>query len=271
MKKFKKHKLLWILICVLLALIIIIGVSFARNGGTDPVSEGAQSAVNTVEKPVSSATGGISVFFRGIFQFKELETENDELRAEIDALKEKNRKLTLEKEQYEELKELEQIFDVDSITEQKTVGADVVSVDSSNWMSVFTISRGTESGIKVDDVVVDANGLAGRVIDAGKGWAKVSSVFEEANNISFRVYRDRKLVGIASGDGKEGMKGYMLDNSAGIIEGDTIITSGIGIYPKGIEIGKITKVELNRDTQYKEVTIKPAASVKSLQKVAVII
>ena len=271
MRWFKKHKLITILICIILALIIIIGVSFARKGGSNPVSKGAEGAVSAVEKPVSSVSGGIGKFFSGIFQYREIQNENTELKAEIEKLKEKNRKLTLEKEQYQELRELERIFRIDSISENNTVGAEIVSVDSSNWMNVFTIDKGTESGIKEDNTVVAANGLVGRVTEAGRGWAKVASVFEESINISFRVYRDRKLVGIATGDGRDGLTGYMLDNSAGVIEGDRLITSGIGIYPKGIDLGKVIKVEMNRDTQYKEVTIKPAVSIKSLQKVAVII
>lgn len=271
MKWIKAHKVISLLICVIIALLIVIGTSFAGFGSSNPVSRVFQSAVALISKPISAVTGEIRNGFRGIFEFREIVKENDELKNRLAELKEKNAKLSLEKEEYDEMKDLEKIFGFKGISKRNTVGANVVSVDSSNWMGVFTVDKGTENGIKDGCAVINSNGLVGKVIDSGKGYAKVSSVLDETNKISFKVYRDKKLVGIAQGDGHDGMEGYMLDSSAGIIEGDLLVTSGVGLYPKGIEIGKVTYVEFNKDTQYKEITVKPAASLKSLQKVAVII
>ena len=133
----------------------------------------------------------------------------------------------------------------------------------------FTIDQGEEAGIKKDCIVVDGNGLVGRVIDTGKGWAKVSSVLSDANDISFSVLRDPTVTGIVKGDGKNGMEGYVMDDTYRILKGDTLVTTGIGIYPGGIKIGKVETVDYDDDRQQRVITVKPTAKFRGLQKVAV--
>jgi len=60
-----------------------------------------------------------------------------------------------------------------------------------------------------------------------------------------------------------------MDNKATIVKGDVLVTSGIGIYPEGIRIGKVTSVDYNDDMQLKEITVKSTVKFTSLQKVAV--
>jgi rod shape-determining protein MreC len=45
-------------------------------------------------------------------------------------------------------------------------------------------------------VVINGDGLIGRVLDVGSNWAKVISVIDESNSVSFKVFRDLKLLGI---------------------------------------------------------------------------
>ncbi len=54
-------------------------------------------------------------------------------------------------------------------------------------------------------------------------------------------------------------------------EGDRLVTSGMGLFPAGIEIGRITKVRYDSDEQLQKVDIKSSVDFKSLQKVAVIL
>ena len=63
----------------------------------------------------------------------------------------------------------------------------------------------------------------------------------------------------------------MLDSNAKVSEGDKLVTSGMGLFPAGIEIGRITKVRYDSNEQLQYVDIKPSVSFKSLQKVSVIL
>ena len=90
----------------------------------------------------------------------------------------------------------------------------------------------THLGLQKDAVVLNGDGLIGKIYEVGPGWSKVISVIDENNHVSFRANRDLNLLGILSGDGKGGLTGYMLDPEASIIEGDVLITSGIDVYKR---------------------------------------
>jgi rod shape-determining protein MreC len=151
------------------------------------------------------------------------------------------------------------------------VAADVISMDGSNWFNLFTINRGSESGIENDAIVVTGEGLVGRVLETGQGWSKVIGIIDESNKVSFKVLRDPALLGVLHGDGLAELSDYMLDGKASIIEGDLLVTTSIGMYPEGIEIGVIKEIQFDNDTQLKNVTIEPVVNFKNIQKVAVIL
>ena len=155
---------------------------------------------------------------------------------------------------------------------QSYVTGDVIAMDSSNWFNIFTINVGTDQGVKKDAMVINGDGLVGRVYEAGSDWAKVISIIDETNNVSFQVFRDssESYLGVLTGDGMGGLKGYMLDSDASVIEGDTVVTSGIGIYPSGIVIGKISEVVVNTDSLLKEINLETSVDFKNVQKVMVL-
>ncbi len=268
--KNNKKKLALILSILLLSIILLI--SYKNFGEGSAVGGVIQQSVATVQGPLAKVSDGIKNGFRGIFKFKDVVEENKKLREENSVLRKENVDLLLNKTELEELAVLSKSLNYEGVPERnKVVAADVIAMDGSNWFNIFTINVGTESGIEKDDVVVNGVGLVGKIIDSGKGWSKVIGIIDEANKVSFKVLRDDTLIGIVKGDGASGLEGFMLDGKASVIEGDILITTNIGIYPQGIEIGKISKVKFDNDTQLKNVTIIPSVNFKNIQRVAVIL
>ena len=56
------------------------------------------------------------------------------------------------------------------------------------------------------------------------------------------------MIGVVRGDGKGELTGYLLDNGKKISEGDILMTSGLGRYPAGIQIGTVTSVNKDKTT-----------------------
>ncbi len=98
----------------------------------------------------------------------------------------------------------------------------------------------------------------------------MSSSLDSNVSTSFVVKKNMDILGVLKGDGNETLKGYLLDEKASVVEGDILLTSGRGAFPKGVEIGKVTKVEYDSNTQLKVVQVKPTANFKVMQKVVVI-
>lgn len=272
MRWIREHKWISTLMAVVAGLCIVMLVSYETGGKSGPIGNATETTTAKVQKPLTNAEKNIKGNLRGIFKFKQVVSENEELRDQVNDLQQKVIDLTLKQNELEQLQQLSNALNYESVSgSRKLVGASIISMDGSNWFNQFTIDRGTESGIKKDDVVVNGDGLVGRVAEAGNGWSKVISIIDESNNVSFTVLRDLSLIGIVSGDSNGSLSGFMIDNKAGIIEGDILVTSSMGLYPEGIKIGKAVSVEYDSDTQLKTVKIQPSVSFKHLQKVAVIL
>lgn len=269
MKWIRRHKIITSVLAVLLVLLIVFVVSLVHGSiGADRATNGAVTAASS---KATEEVNGFKGFLRGIFNYKEVLAENDALKKENEELKIALSDNELSQKELKQLKELSDALNYKAVEKGEIVSANIVSFDGSTWINAFTINRGTKDGIKVDDVVINGDGLVGRVTDAGKNWAKVVSVANDNNNTSFYVSRDNDILGMLNGNGKGGLTGYVFNAHSGIIEGDVLKTSGMGIYPEGIDIGTVTGVEYNSDTQLKVITVKSDVDFKSLSKVMVII
>lgn len=272
MKWFKEHKLFTVIAGIVVALCLVIVISFATAGGSTVFGRAIQNVVVTIEKPISVVTGGIENTLSGIFSFRSTQKENEKLKEENERLKKENLELRLTRQELDDLESLSAIFQYSAYQEgRKAVAGRVIEIDLSNPYVVFTIDVGEEKGVKKDDVVVNGSGIVGKISETGGDWAKVVSVLSDGNSISFRTLRDPKITGILQGNGKNKLEGYLMSENSRITKGDTLVTSGIGIYPMGIQIGKVTEVDFDDNRQLKTVVVKPTVKFDNMQKVAVFI
>ena len=261
MRWIREHKLIAGLLALLFVLVFIFTISMAFGGGNNSLTNLVNSGTNGVSGFLSSLGNGIRNQVVGIFSHGEMQ----ELRRELAAAK-------LEESQLDQLKELSRLLNYDYIKQgYEVVTADVTLKDGSNWTSEFTIDRGTEAGITEGKIVINGVGLVGKVSDAGEGWAKVASIIDSGNKVSFKLSRDGGQLGIVTGNSQGYISGYMLDEESTVVEGDILLTSGMGTYPEGLEIGNVRTVVNNSNTLIKEITVEPSVDLNSLRKVSVIL
>lgn len=266
----KEHIKLLLIMLIVAVLAAIIAVSSIESS-KDPVESGVQTAAAAASKPVSAAGNGISSFFSGLIHFRDSQRENYELRQQVEQLNEELAKAQLSQYQLTQLQSLSNELNLATYDDAyNRVTGQIISIDSSGIFDIFNINAGSSDGVKVDDIVVNQDGLVGRVMSVGKGWAKVMGIIDSSNSLSFTLARDPEVTGIISGNGNGSMSGYIFDDSKSIIEGDTLITSGIGYYPQGIEIGKVTSVKLDPETKQKTVEADSSVNFKSIRYVTVL-
>lgn len=270
MRWIREHKVLTAGLIILLAGIIVFSVS-ASKGGTG-ITGVFGNLYSYVEKQMTAAGRAISENVSGIFSYRELMKENEELKDEIDSLKEEMNRLALNKEELEDLKDLSDALNYDFINgADDVVTAKIISFDGLNWTNIFTISSGSDDGIKEGNVVICGDGLVGRVSQVGKDWAKVMSLIDESVKISFKAEDNDESLGIVEGTSDGELSGYMLDEDASMASGQRLITSGVGMYPEGIEIGIVTDVWYDSDSQLTRITVEPSVDFTALDKVSVIL
>ncbi len=271
MRWIREHKLIAGLLAILLALVLIF-VLTAGGGENRGIYGAVNKGMSYISKPFTAVTRTVRDTVSGLFSYRQMQEDIEILTAEKEALELELAQAALTRSELEELRELSGLLDYDYTEEEfEVVTADITSFDGSNWTNIFTISCGTESGIKVGDVVINGDGLIGKISDVGEGWSKVVSVIDDGTKVSFMLARDRKLLGVVEGNQQGKINGYMLKGDANVAEGDIIITSGMATYPAGLEIGTIQNITYNSDTLLKEIIVEPAVDFRSLKKVSVIL
>ena len=160
------------------------------------------------------------------------------------------------------------------------ISASVVSKNDGNWYTSFVIGAGSDAGVKKDSLVMNGSGLVGIVYEVSKNYSKAISILDTKSSVSFKLLKNSDYKGVITQDtdisGKEKYKengylqGYMFDSSYDVLPGDTLVTSGLGLYPEGILIGKVDKVIDDKNKSLKYVVIKPYADFKNIDDVIVI-
>ncbi len=264
----REHKFISFLVLVIILAAGFLIFAVFTGGGSTGVGALGGTVFGKITEPVARLGQNIS----GVFSAGSLREKNEELSRRNRELQEENRKLRLREDDTQDLEALKKAlrYKGGSDTEQ-LISGDVTAMNDSRWIRTFTINLGKEDGVKTGSVVVNGDGLVGTVKSAGRGWAKVSTILDSSRGISFCLEDSRKTMGIlhVSTDGE--LEGYMLDESAKVRAGDTLVTSGMGVYPERITVGKVKKVTNDEEEKLKRITVETAVQFDGLRKVAVLL
>jgi len=275
MKKKKKFSIkskhlitIMTIICVgLIALAASSKFSFEPlQRGTGYVISPFQNGINTVGTWLRSQTTG----FRDA---KKLEQQNTELEEKISALKEENNALLQDQDELERLRKLYKLDE--SFSEYEKVAAQVISKDPGNWYNTFTINRGSNDGIQVDNNVIAPDGLVGIVTEVGSDWATVRSIIDDSSNVSAMAATTSDTC-IVTGNlllMDQGKLNFiqMTDKEDKVQAGERIVTSTISNkFLKGILIGYVSEIEYDTNKLTKTGTLIPAVDFAHLHEVLVI-
>lgn len=152
----------------------------------------------------------------------------------------------------------------------KTVLAQIVARDAKADFKVLRINKGSSQGVRLQDTVVTSEGLVGYVFRLTANFSDVLTVLDSNSKVDGIVDRIRAH-GILEGYAKGIILMKYVGKTEPIILNDVVITSGLGnLFPKGIKIGRVTKIERENFgiIQYLEIT--PTVDFNRLEEVLVL-
>lgn len=171
-------------------------------------------------------------------QFKDLKTENLRLKLKLAELY--NLENTVEALKAENLA-LKNLLNVVSDEKYEHITARLLSVSLNPFSKTILVGAGSKNGIKVNQVVANAQGLVGRITQVSDNYSRVMLI----NDINSRVPIVTLLTqerGILAGNNQNTKIVYLQKNHT-IKQGEKVITSGDGMmYPRGIIVGEVSKV-----------------------------
>ena len=161
------------------------------------------------------------------------------------------------------------------IGQNDAVQARVILKSPTAWYSTVQIDVGRGDGVKINQPVVTGDGLVGKITNVNGGTSTVTLITDSSSSVSAVVDNGASgQVQPSIGDPND-MRLQFIKGPA-VKVGQTVTTAGWAsgrlesIFPRGIPIGRVTKVSSNELELYKQAHITPFADFKALDNVEVI-
>jgi rod shape-determining protein MreC len=196
------------------------------------------------------------------------------VRRDNEAVLEENRRLqnqiaALRESQQENLR-LRKLLEFEEKHSLDSVVARVIAKDASSEFRAVRINRGEASGIRKDMAVVTHEGIVGRILRTSRDTADVVTVLDPLSGVDAINERSRAR-GVMEGMSEELCALRYTLRTDDIQPGDVLITSGLGgIFPKGLPLGVVSKVNRKPFGITQEVEVRPSVDFKRLEEVMVI-
>ena len=225
-----------VLFSILLLLIAVVdprGFAALKGGALD------------LTRPISSAGSSVAGFFggigAGIGNYFQAASQNAELKRE---LAETRRKMIEARATELENRRLKALLGLTRDIEDEVAVARVVGSSFDSVRRLATLSAGSSSGIRPGFPVRAADGLVGRVIEAGRWAARVLLVSDGASSVPVRLVRDgTAAIARGRGDGTLSLTTLELGQNP-FRRGDVLVTSGVGgIYPPNVPVAIVVRIE----------------------------
>jgi rod shape-determining protein MreC len=235
-----------------------------------PIQEGANRAL----KPFRDLFGWFGDTLDAKSQNKKLRAENDQLRNElITAIDDKR--------QLEQYKGLQEQNEQGGLKSYNPVEARVIARSPSSWYQTFQINKGSSDGVQVDQPVVNSAGLVGKVKSVSGGNASVMLLTDPEFGVSAQALESGEPGSVGPAVGAPGdLRFELVPNAKLVHKGEHIITAGTStssrvsdlrsLYPRGILIGTVKRVETGEGELDRVIHVQPAADLHNLDIVEVL-
>ncbi len=259
-----------LLLIVVLSLLFVLMSFSSRTRYVGETRTLFERTVMTILAPVPRAVHWIgsstSDIYHGYIDMRRAVAENDQLHHQLADLTAENLKL---RQSDADLRRLRSLLAYADQINLHTSMAQVIMLDTSSSFKSVIIDRGSSSGVEINDTIVNASGLIGRVVLTTKDMAKVQLMIDSNCAVGALIERTRRQ-GVVRGDAATGAQMYDVPSLADVQPGDQVLTAGIdGIFPKGIPIGTVVQAQRGQDL-FKQISIHPAVDFGNIEEVIVI-
>jgi rod shape-determining protein MreC len=260
--------------------IAILTAYFGESGGGvfHTLQRGAQEAFAPIETGASRALKPVRDFFGWAGDTIDAKDENEELKKEVQQLRTELAEAQTAVRDSGQLKGIAELHELDYFPQgTRPVTARVIARSPTVWHSSVKIDKGTSDGVRVDQPVVAAGGLVGKVISATDGTSEVRLITDGQSGVSAQVF-PQGVTGVVRPEvgNPDQLLLENVESGRRVTEGTLVNTSGFSsgrlesLFPRGIPIGRVTKVDFDELETYQRVHVKPFADLRQLDIVEVL-
>ena len=159
-----------------------------------------------------------------------------------------------------ENRDLRELLQARNHLQEKILVSELVAVDMAQFSRHITINKGSSDQVFSGQPVLDATGVIGQVHHVSPVSSTVILLTDPDHALPVQVNRNG-LRGVLMGSGPSNrMTLAYVPNSADIVIGDQLVTSGLGgQFPAGFPVGKVISVDQDPGKPFAQVLVEPSA------------
>ncbi len=250
----------------------------SAGGVLHTLQRGAQEALAPLETGTDRALKPFRDFFGWFGDTVDAKGENDKLKGEVETLRKRLAESDTATRDARELRGLVDLSRADGFPQGTApVAARVIAHSPTVWYSTVKIDKGSGDGVEKDQPVIAAGGLAGKVTRVTGGTSEVTLITDASSAVSAQVMPDGANGIVKPELGKpEDLLLDFIQKGRRVTKGTTVVTSGFksskveSRFPRGIPIGRVSRVDLDEVELYQRVHVEPFADLRRLDFVQVL-
>ena len=267
MKGDKYFRKIWISVFFVCFVLLLLSSTSGLRHPWNPAEQLIVEITAPFQKLIKRTINLTKDFWLNYFCLIDVRHENSRLKQEINSFK-------VENSRYKELlathERLRKLLQFKEVIRRPVVAAQVIGLDPTGWFKSIIIDKGKRAGLKWDMPVVNASGVVGRIVSISTDYAKVLLIIDQNSAIDCLTQQSRDR-GMVKGLSTDVCKMDYMAKSSDAVVGDMVITSGLGgIFPKGLPVGRISRMKDVSGGLFKEIEVTPSVDFSKLEEVLVI-
>ena len=196
------------------------------------------------------------------------------LKEKIEILQQRNYVLSIAAQENELLKSenkiLRNTLKIKKYFNLVSINAEIILPNVRNGYSTITINKGLKNNIQIGSAVINNAGLVGQIINTSKKYSEVMPITSEDYAVPAIMDNNKENV-ILYGNGNGGLEIPLFPASSSILVNDNFVTSGAGgLYPKGINIGRVVEIKSTTSPKFNSIMITPLSQPTTFTQITVI-
>lgn len=261
------------------ASLVLLTASFgsADGGPLQPVRSAAMvvlgpvgEVANTVFKPVRDLFGWFGSTLDAKDEAKRLRVERDELRTQVVD----GRAALAENAKLRQMLGMERKL---GLAAWEPVTATVIGRSPGIWFATVQVDVGSSDGLKVNQPVLDGEGVVGTISAVTPGTAVVTLITDRSSGVSAKILGIGDPGSVVAAEGDPGMlEMRLLTPGSKARIGDQVVTAGsrsgplASLFPPDLPIGRVSAVDPDRLRSEGTVSVKPQADLDRLETVTIL-
>jgi rod shape-determining protein MreC len=262
-----RHKSLVLLIGVVVLQVLFLAVQIRRDSQGRLIRVWTVGAVTPFERAGASGVGGIRGIWNHYFALQHTSRDNERLVQENAELKLQLNQLQNKADEADRLAKLLNFRQ--SHPSVPMLGARVIGASADSATQTIFLDRGERDGIRRNMGVITPDGVVGKVSESYSNTSQVLLLTDKDSGVGAMLAASR-IQSPVGGVGEPLLSMKYVANDDIVAIGERVVTSGMDrIFPRDLPVGTVAQIK--DGNPFKQIRLKPAANLESLEDVIVLL